>query len=313
MLFQKWIAIALLIGVPCLASAQELKLPEKDFSQGWTKEATALFFDGSGLFNYINGGAELFLEFGFADLQVQNYTKGEQELGLEVYRMISPEAALGLYLMKCGKEAPVPEIKARNTGDFYQFIVLKSEYFILINNFRGKKEITPAMTKLAQKILESIPEKTPVNLFSALPKEELLPDSRRLIKGPVGLQSLYTFGRGDILQLRGKITACSGEYSDRKGNTFTLILVPYPDAAAAKIAFNHLITNLDPYLKILLQNGEQFVFSDYKNQFGKVKLEGRTINIKIDLTIKPEGQNFGLESPAAGNYQVNPGNVTGFF
>jgi len=301
MLFRKWIAVVLLIGVPCLASAQKLKLPEGDFSPGWAKEATALFFDGSGLFNYINGGAELFLEFGFADLQVQNYTKDDRELGLEVYRMISPEAALGLYLMKCGKETPVQNIQTRNTGDFYQFMVLKSEYFILINNFSGKKEIIQAMIKLAQNTLGSIPEKPALDLFSALPKEGLLPDSRRLIKGPVGLQNLYTFGRGDILQLGGKIIACSGEYSDRKGNIFTRILVPYPDTVAATTSFNHLIINLDPYLKILEQSGERFVFSDYKNQFGEVKLEGRIMNIKIDLTVKPEEQNFGLQPPAAGN------------
>jgi len=287
MLFKKWISIGLITALPCMAGAQNIKLPSADFAPGWTREAKSLFFDGSGLFNYIDGGAELFLEFGFTDLRVQIYKKGSGELGLEVYRMSSPEAALGLYLMKSGKETPIPGIQARNTGDFYQVMILKSEYFILINNLNGSKILTPVMTRLAQKTLESIPGKKPTDLFSILPADNLLPGTKRLIRGPVALQSLYTLGSGDILQLKGKITACAGEYMDEKGDSFTRIIVPYPDEAGAQAAFKHLMENLDSYLKLKIQTSNRLVFRDYKNQFGEVKLDGRILKIKVDLREKP--------------------------
>ncbi|HPB73006.1 MAG TPA: hypothetical protein PLX71_08505, partial [Phycicoccus sp.] len=69
------------------------------------------------LYNYIDGGAELFLEFGFEACTVQQYKRGADEAVMEVYRMDDPVAARGIYLMKCGVEKPDPAFKERHTAD----------------------------------------------------------------------------------------------------------------------------------------------------------------------------------------------------
>lgn len=96
--------------------ASEIILPKDDFVPGWKRSGKAVAFIKADLFNYIDGGAELFLEFGFEKLSIQRYARGKSELTLEVYEMDSPESALGIYLTKCGLETPVKGIAARNSG-----------------------------------------------------------------------------------------------------------------------------------------------------------------------------------------------------
>ena len=48
--------------------------------------------------------------------------------------MSGPESALGLYLMKCGRETPLAGIPARNSSEPAQFTILKGRYFVHVNN-----------------------------------------------------------------------------------------------------------------------------------------------------------------------------------
>jgi hypothetical protein len=54
------------------------------------------------LFNHIDGGAELYLEFGFERLRIQAYTYGKAEISLEVYEMTGPASALGVISSRRG-------------------------------------------------------------------------------------------------------------------------------------------------------------------------------------------------------------------
>ena len=61
---------------------------------------TEAIYTPATLSTHINGGAELFLEFGFEEMQLLTSTADEVELTAELYRMRDPEAALGIYLAK---------------------------------------------------------------------------------------------------------------------------------------------------------------------------------------------------------------------
>lgn len=280
--------LSLVLILSFQVKAQTLRLPEDGFMEGWEKHDKSLHFNRGGLYEYINGGAELFLEFGFEELFVQHYRKGNHEISLEVYCMEIPEAALGIYLMKCGQETPLPEIKARNSADRLQFLIVKNNYFLLVNNFKGEEKLIPVMIELTNETLKSVPSENPVKIFSFLPEENFVEGSRRIIRGPFSLQSLYTLGKGDILQLRGKVFAVSGEYTDSDGKTYTRIIVPYIDKDQAREAYMHLLSNLDPYLKTMEKDSDWFTFKDYKNQYGIVLLRKNIIDIKVNLKSKPK-------------------------
>jgi len=54
-------------------------------------------FEGPALFGFMNGGAELFLEYGFQQMLEQRFTYKETPFVMEYYLMDSPENGYGIY------------------------------------------------------------------------------------------------------------------------------------------------------------------------------------------------------------------------
>ena len=118
-----------------ISSVSATVVPDNNFEPGWIKSGERLIFYKNDLYGHIDGGAELFLEFGFDRLTVQKYQNGDDEINLEIYQMTEPASALGIYLLKCGREKPHADVKARNTTNPYQMTMVQDDCFIQINNF----------------------------------------------------------------------------------------------------------------------------------------------------------------------------------
>lgn len=262
--------------------------PLTSAADGWISSGRMRSFKGTDLFNYINGGAELFLEFGFEELRVQYFQKGPDEISIDVYRMASPEAALGIYLMKCGKETPDSSISARNSANPYQLTIVKGNCFVLTGNFSGNAANIPAMIALTDKVLKAIPEAEPVQLLDALESNGLIPGSERIIRGPYALQPIFTFGDGDVLQLGGQVYGVVGDYEDDTGSNCSQMIIFYPDAERAQAAFKNLVTNLDSYLQVIGRGAGYLLFKDYRNKFGRVTLRESQMLIWLNLEKQPE-------------------------
>jgi hypothetical protein len=285
----KSLRVCLFLALAGSLSAAEIVLPGDNFFPGWKRSEQPAIFIKADLFNHIDGGAELFLEFGFEKAAIQHYKKGLAELTLEVYEMELPESALGVYLIKCGRETPFPEIPARNSSEAAQATILRGRHFLLVNNFSGGAELQPAMIALAKAVLAKIPD-VPASgrLFELLPSKDRLSGSERLIRGPVVLQPYFTFGEGDILQLEGKIFGAVANYREAPEAVFTRFVIPYPDEIRAVAVYKNLLANLDPYLKVLETREGAFVFEDYREKFGIVELKGSTLDIRVNLSLRPK-------------------------
>lgn len=270
-----------------LSAFGESVIPDSDFEPCWVKAGATKSFYKHDLYGHIDGGAELFLEFGFEKLLVQRYQKDTLEIDLEIYEMTEPEAALGIYLMKCGRETPLAEIPARHTVNPFQLTVVKSNYFIQVNSFSGRKDLVPAMQSLVNQVLARIPDSEEIKLFSYLPDSNLIGGSELLIRGQYALQPLYTLGEGDILKLDGKIYGVVGSYRIDSLESYTLMVIPYPDEETAMGVFENLEQNLDPYLEIIDYDLTGFIFKDYQNRFGDVHLRNNILQIRFNLPEKP--------------------------
>ncbi len=113
-----------------------------------------------------------------------------------------------------------------------------------------------------------------------------MPGTLRLVRGPFSLQALYTLGEGDILQLGGKVAGAAASYKDA-GGIYTLLVVPYPTAAAARAAFASVQKNLDRYLKPVGTSASRLAFRDYENKFGVVSVTGPRLEIRLHLAKQP--------------------------
>lgn len=279
-------AFSRLAAVPLPA----LDFPADNFSPGWHRSGACEKYEASGLYNVIDGGAELFLEMGFTDLQVQKYGCSASEIAVEAYRMENEAAALGIYLLKCSKETPLPGIAERHSGDRFQIVLLKNNYFIFINNFGGREDLLPVMTTLAKEVGASIPAGTPVHELDILSAANRVPGTELLLRGPYSLQSVYTLGAGDVLLLGGKTFAAAAVYREASGQSYTMIMAPYADGVLAHSAFANLRRNLDSYLQVLGGGADFFNFKDFQNLFGRAEIRGKEIVILVKLTQQPDSR-----------------------
>lgn len=263
------------------------EFPADGFVPGWSRAGAVETYNPSALYNVIDGGAELFLEMGFVGLRVQKYAGAGAEIAVEDYRMDGAAAALGIYLLKCGRETPMAGIAARHSGDAFQVALLKNDHFIFLNNFSGRADLLPVMRELARRLDEAIPAGAAVGELDVLPADGMVPGSALLLRGPYSLQAVYTLGDGDMLLLEGKRFAASASYRDEGGGTHVLIVAPYEDVATATRAFAALAGGLDPYLQVVERGDGHLVFRDFQGLFGSAEKRGTRIEVRVRLARRP--------------------------
>lgn len=282
-----WAVFAIGVFIPLSqdshhASAQQL-MPAEDFAPGWRKAEAGRSFTGQDLFNHINGGADLFLEFGFNRLLVQRYTDGSAELVLSAYEMENATAALGVYLMKMGRESPFPEIDSRNSSDDAQATILEGRWFLQVDNFGQPAAPRSVVAALANDLIGRIPDESPQPLLDLLPPADRKAGSERLIRGPVALQPFFTFGEGDVLMLEGETFGVLADYEKPDGTRWTHLIIVYPSPEAATGALDNLRARLDPYLSVTETREYGFDFLDYQSRGGSVDRSGARLEIRFKV------------------------------
>lgn len=284
-IFCTFAILAAIAATGALAAGDADLLPTSGFGGVWQRDGGAKLYRGAELYGTIDGGAEIFLEFGFERLTIQRYLARSQEISLALYRMSDPEAALGIYLAKCGKETPDPSLAERHTAGRYQLAFVRERFFVVVENPAGVPALAPVLVAFARALAAKLPTSTPVAALALLPGERQIAGSQRLIRGPVAFAELITLGEGDVLQLRGAVTAAAASYGDPSAHT--LVLVPYPAAPAAAAAFAFLSRHLDPEIKPLANSATKIVFRDYAGRFGDVTLAGSVITVRLHLAEPP--------------------------
>jgi hypothetical protein len=261
-------------------------MPPDSAVAGWKRAETSRVFTKADLYGYIDGGAEVFLEFGFDQLTLQKYRNRASEMAVEIYRMSDPVASTGIYLMKCGKETRDPSFKERHTLNRHQLMFVRSRYYVTINNLSGADGMGRALLAFGAAVAGSLPPDRPPSTLG-LPAQAQVQGTLRFVRGPFSLQSIYTLGDGDILQMGGRVVGAAANYKDA-GGAYTLLVVPYATPAAAKAAFGSVQKNLDKYLKPVTSTPTRLVFKDYENKFGTVSVTGPKVEVKLHLTKEPQ-------------------------
>jgi hypothetical protein len=262
-------------------------LPGDDVAPGWKRSGRFRHFVESDLYNHIDGGAVLFHEFGFREVFVQRYAKGSSEIIVEMYRMQDATASLGIYLLKAGKESPLDSVAARHSADRFGLVLVRGEWFIQVLNPDGDPAVLPAVRAFIALWVDQIKVSSDSFPGPALPTEGLVDGSIRLFRGPYALESIYTFGSGDILSQDRTICGIAADYIDETGVQTTRLFVPYASDAEARSAYRFLISHLDPYITPLESDSTALIFRDYQSEYGIVKLEKDQLDIRIHLLEKP--------------------------
>jgi hypothetical protein len=272
----------LLVFLPIQAAKATEILPADGFNGGWNRAGPVRLFERGNLYGHINGGAELFFEFGFESLTVQYYRRGDTEFSVEVYQMTDSLAATGVFLMNHGRESITAGFTERHNLDRYQLQFKRGPYYVLVHNLDGKETMVGEMLAFGRHLASLLPPDPDEEILKCLPADGLDPQSLRLIRGPIALNSLYTLGEGDVLRLGGKLTAVSGHYRDPTG-AYMLLIVDYPDRQSCLEAFDHLLRNFDRLLKQLKVAEDELVFQDWAGEEGRVTISDQRLTFRIGM------------------------------
>jgi len=94
------------------------------------------YFDGNSLWGYMNGGADLYLEYGFRALRVQDLVLDSQEIRLEIFSMEDLYASRALYSVLTDG---ITDSSWNNPWSFnpYQVQIVLNECYINVINYTG--------------------------------------------------------------------------------------------------------------------------------------------------------------------------------
>lgn len=278
-----------LIVLSLIVTGQTLGLtvPDDGFVSGWTKPVKPLTYNRESLSDYIDGDAELFNELGFRQLQVQQYKSGAAEIDLEAYEFDNTNGALAIYLLRCGKETPSREITARNSAGQTQIMAVKGNCFIQVINYTESDKSAPVMVRLAQETLANVTITDTTTVLDRLPSEQMQDGSERVFCGPLSMQAMYRLGKGDLLQLQGKVFGAAAKYTESDRNNYTLAIVTYADVAAAAAAFANLQKGFDPGMQVFGKTATSLAFKDRQSKYGQIDLKENVIQLKLNLARKP--------------------------
>lgn len=226
-------------GRPGQGALKDL-LPTDGAAAGWTRAGEPQEFTGEDLYTYIDGGAEIYQEYGFRRVVVQDY-KGPagKSVSLEIFEMSAPEAAYGMFTFKRSGQGKVLSLGAGGELEDYYLNFWKGPYLVTLTGFDAAPETVAGLLAVARAVDAKIADTAaPPGLVAALPVTGLKPGSVKYLKGLLGLNNVYSFYTARGLDFR---EAVKGDYEDGS----TLLILDYGSAETLAKSWAELKTYLD--------------------------------------------------------------------
>ena len=249
-------------------------LPDGQELRGWAKDGEPQFFQGKDLFIYIDGGAEIYFEYGFRRVIVQDYRNAAgSRLSLEIFEMESTDSAYGMFTFKRSPRGEAVALGDECQLADYYLNLCKGRYLVTITSLdqeAAAKEGLTALARLAEKKLSERGQRP--GLTSLLPEEDQQPQSIRFFKGPLALYNSYPFFREDVFAFQAGIM---GEYA----NGCSLFLFEYDAEESAGRRFSEARRKFsaEPKYRNIQWDGELLNAKDDRGRTILARRSGRHI------------------------------------
>lgn len=244
-------------------------IPENVEKGRWQKHMDAELYKGGDLYLYINGGAEIYHEYGFKQVVLQDYVNSHgKSLSLEIFEMGSPESAFGIYTFKTSPAGRMVSIGNSGRLEGYYMNFWKGPFLITLTGFEEDKETIDGLLALARAVEEKIPLRGEIReppLIRLFPREKLVKGSLKYYKGHLGLFNNYHFTTSDVFRFR---EGGSGQYE----NGVRIFILAYATRKDCLVGF-------EDSKKALEQNPRFRDFSASKNSFDMKDEQGLSIFI----------------------------------
>ncbi len=233
-----------------IIDAQIVNDPSKALPEnidGW-KILTERSYNNETLYDYIDGGAELFLSFGFSKVFNRIYSKENQpDIMVDIFYMNTSYDAFGVFSFSSGK---IENNFGQQSQEPHGAIIFwKNNFYISIISSIETEESKKAITQIAKLIDASIAETGPFpEIIKFLPTESLDKESIRYFRHYVWLNSHMFLSNENIFNINQNTQAVLALYNEKK-NKPVLLVIKYPNNNDAVEAKEKFIKEYNPKLK----------------------------------------------------------------
>jgi len=156
-------------------------LPAAATSISLERSSEIRVFSGQSLWEYINGGAELYYTYDFLSIATADYQGEHAELLVDIYQFGSSDYAFGLYSMLRGADAQLVALGVEGFTDPMSITFVKGEYVVRLIAYEDTDDNLLALTNFAAEIASLIPGTTSrPRIFALFPGDSAGTPSDRL-------------------------------------------------------------------------------------------------------------------------------------
>jgi len=250
-----WIFLAVLGALGCnglggpLAGRQNLKikpfpplqkleafLPDKGGLQNWKAENASPLYKGEDLYLYIDGGAEIYHEYGFKQVLVQDYKSAAgKSLTLEIFEMANSECAFGIYTFKSSGKGKTIAVGQDGQLEQYYLNFWKGNFLVTLTGFDSSPEVIQGLMLIARSVDAKIrTQGRRPSLVEIFPKEWLPIARLKYIKGVLGLNNIHSFFARDVFRFREAVIG------GIHGEKFTIFVFRYASQEECRRRFQEV-------------------------------------------------------------------------
>lgn len=201
----KYIVIWNLILFSLLSIGQQqietsLLLPENGDIPSWNLKDSVETYYGDDLFLYINGGADLYLEYGFDEVATGRYINYiNNNILVDIYKMSSTDAAYGIFTISSTLKGKPMKLGDQSFLYDYYLDIWKGPYFMRFtanNKNNGMIDTLLLFAKTVDLKITINGEKPPLTQAFILPGYQI--SNLKYFTGIIGLNNVFNFGHGSI-------------------------------------------------------------------------------------------------------------------
>jgi hypothetical protein len=234
-------------------------------------------YRGDELFLMINGGADIYHEYGFRQVQSAEYVDASgKSIHLEIYEMESPASAYGIYTFKIGKTGKKLSIGREALLQDYYLNFWKGNLLVTVIGPDAEEEIVQGVVALAKAVDARIADtgERP-DLADLLLREPLGFSHPKYIRGSLGVMNSYIFDTENVFRVREGMI---GAVADCQAFVFR-----YAEDGESASAYEHAITKLEVSLKFMdrILQGNLYTMVGREKEFIVVNRFERYITIVI--------------------------------
>ncbi|MDL2212521.1 hypothetical protein LJC29_00960 [Bacteroides sp. OttesenSCG-928-N06] len=142
-------------------------------------------FAGTALYGFMNGGADLYFEYGVQQLISRDILYGSQEFTLDIYQMPTPADAYGIYSMHVFRCQRADTLGTINCLSAYQYQMAVGSRYISIVFPSGSSLARQLAPSLAAHFLPSAAQDPPIAFPAPLPVEAPYSGRVKFVRGPL--------------------------------------------------------------------------------------------------------------------------------